>query len=90
MHFLARKIVLFGAKKLPKLTQNGDKNLENSWTFRVYATKRAPDSEKRRPSLDMDPDCCHIGPKMEPKWSPKEAKRRENGAPDELKWIKNF
>ena len=83
MQFLTRKQSFFGAKMVPKRSQNGDQNPGNSWTFRATLPRRLQGGQMEAKELQN-------GAKMEPKWSPKGAKWTENGAPSEPKLIKNI
>ena len=79
MHFLIRKILIFGAKMVSKWGQNVDQNLENSSTFRATLPRRLQGGQMEAKELQN-------GAKMEAKRS---KKSRENGAPSDPKLIKN-
>ena len=81
MKFLIRKIAVLGAKMGPKLSQIRAQNPGISLTFRATLPRRLQGGQMEAKELQN-------GAKMEPKWSPKGAKWRENGTPSEPKLIK--
>ena len=87
MQFLTQKIAVFGAQMVPKWSQNGAQNPGISWTFRATLPRRPQGGQMEAKELQN-------GAKMEPKWSPKGAKWRENGASSKPKMdqtpIKNY
>ena len=82
MQFLTRKRLVFGAKMVPKRSQNGDQNPGNSWTFRATLPRRLQGGQ-------MEAKECQNGAKMEPKGSQMERKWSSKRSKMEQKSMKN-
>ena len=74
MHFLIRKMLIFGTKMVPKWSQNGDKNPGNSWTFRATLPRRRQGGQMEAKELQNGAKTEPKGGKTERKWSSRRAK----------------
>ena len=82
MQFLSRKMLVLGAKMVPKWSQNGHQNPGNSWTFRATLPRRLQGGQMEAKELEN-------GAKMAPKGSHMEGKWRSKRAKTDLKSMKN-
>ena len=74
MQFLTRKIEVFGAKMVPKWSQNGAQNPGISWTFRATLPRRLQGGQMEAKELQNGAKMVPKGSQMERKWSSKRAK----------------
>ena len=74
MQFLSRKMLVLGAKMVPKWSQNRHQNPGNSWTFRATLPRRLQGGQMEAKELQNGAKMEAKRSQMERKWSSKQAK----------------